>query len=99
MSGVLSLLSDQEQDDADESEECTSESTEHELLEHSFSSLQRCHKCNKYLYGIIRQGLQCQGNNLCIIHRQDRSSNTLTTEGKLGKVNDIKPSLNPLLSA
>mgnify|MGYP001800303856 CR=1 FL=1 len=65
----------QEQEDADESEECTSEPTEHELLEHSFSSLQRCHKCNKYLYGIIRQGLQCQGNRMLFLTFEDEPFN------------------------
>jgi len=48
--------------------ECTSDETEHELYEHTFNTVQRCHKCNKYLFGIIRQGLQCKGINSFIYH-------------------------------
>jgi SAM domain (Sterile alpha motif) len=33
----------------------------HRLLEHSFSKLERCSKCNKFLRGLQHQGFQCQG--------------------------------------
>ena len=32
----------------------------HQLLPTSFSSLQRCDKCNKYLRGLLNQGKLCQ---------------------------------------
>nr|CAH7740139.1 unnamed protein product [Callosobruchus chinensis] len=40
----------------------------HNLTQHSFSSLERCDKCNKYLRGIIHQGFICQDCSL-IAHR------------------------------
>ena len=33
----------------------------HRLIQQSFSKLERCDKCNKYLRGLIHQGFQCQG--------------------------------------
>jgi hypothetical protein len=35
----------------------------HRLLEHSFSKLERCSKCNKFLRGLQHQGFQCQGEH------------------------------------
>jgi len=35
----------------------------HRLLEHSFSKLERCAKCNKFLRGLQHQGFQCQGKH------------------------------------
>lgn len=35
----------------------------HNLVQHSFSTLERCEKCNKYLRGLLHQGFICQGNN------------------------------------
>ena len=35
--------------------------SEHQLVEHTFTTLQICYRCNKYLCGFIRQGLQCEG--------------------------------------
>ncbi|CAH1121068.1 unnamed protein product [Ceutorhynchus assimilis] len=32
----------------------------HNLLQHSFSALERCEKCNKYLRGLLHQGFICQ---------------------------------------
>nr|CAD7401919.1 unnamed protein product [Timema cristinae] len=40
----------------------------HRLLEHSFSSLERCDKCNKYLRGLLHQGFLCQDCGL-VSHR------------------------------
>lgn len=42
---------------------------DHKLIEHSFPSLQRCHLCTQFLYGIIRQGFQCRVCGLCC-HRK-----------------------------
>lgn len=36
----------------------------HRLLEHSFSKLERCSKCNKFLRGLQHQGFQCQGETV-----------------------------------
>lgn len=38
-----------------------SEKFRHNLMEHSFSKLERCGKCNKYLRGLLHQGFICQG--------------------------------------
>lgn len=38
-----------------------SEKYKHNLMEHSFSTLERCDKCNKYLRGLLHQGFICQG--------------------------------------
>lgn len=40
----------------------------HRLIEHSFSSLERCDKCNKYLRGLLHQGFLCQDCGL-VAHR------------------------------
>ena len=37
----------------------------HRLQEATFTSLQRCHKCNGYLRGLSHQGLVCQGGCWC----------------------------------
>lgn len=42
---------------------------DHNLMEYSFSSLQRCHLCSQFLYGIVRQGYQCRACGLCC-HRK-----------------------------
>lgn len=36
-------------------------SENHRFSEYNFSSLQRCHLCDKFLYGLMRQGVQCRG--------------------------------------
>ena len=38
----------------------------HQLTEYNFSSLQRCHMCDNFLWGLMRQGLQCRGRLLQI---------------------------------
>lgn len=40
----------------------------HRLIECSFSSLESCDKCKRYLRGVLHQGLQCEICNL-IVHR------------------------------
>lgn len=40
----------------------------HNLTQHTFSSLERCDKCNKYLRGILHQGFQCEDCGI-ISHR------------------------------
>lgn len=34
---------------------------QHNLVPHSFSVLERCDKCHKYLRGLLHQGFLCQG--------------------------------------
>ncbi|XP_021350181.1 phosphatidylinositol 3-kinase regulatory subunit alpha-like [Mizuhopecten yessoensis] len=50
-------------------------SSEHRFAEYSFSSMQRCHLCDKFLYGLVRQGLQCRECGMCS-HRYCSSSRT-----------------------
>ncbi|XP_030748688.1 phosphatidylinositol 3-kinase regulatory subunit alpha isoform X1 [Sitophilus oryzae] len=40
----------------------------HNLTQHSFSNLERCDKCNKYLRGLLHQGFICQDCGL-VAHR------------------------------
>ncbi|CAG9855406.1 unnamed protein product [Phyllotreta striolata] len=40
----------------------------HNLASHSFSTLERCDKCNKYLRGLLHQGFLCQNCGL-VAHR------------------------------
>ncbi|GLH08299.1 Phosphatidylinositol-3-kinase p85 alpha [Gryllus bimaculatus] len=49
-------------------EEDVGEKSPHRLLEHSFSNLERCDKCNKYLRGLLHQGFLCQECGL-VAHR------------------------------
>ncbi|KAJ8980585.1 hypothetical protein NQ317_018712 [Molorchus minor] len=55
---------------SNEPEECPPLSTiyAHNLTQHSFSTLERCDKCNKYLRGILHQGFICQDCGL-VAHR------------------------------
>ncbi|ESP01235.1 hypothetical protein LOTGIDRAFT_157404, partial [Lottia gigantea] len=39
--------------------------SEHRFAEYNFSSMQRCHLCDKFLYGLVHQGLQCRECGLC----------------------------------
>ncbi|XP_059145678.1 phosphatidylinositol 3-kinase regulatory subunit gamma-like isoform X2 [Physella acuta] len=39
--------------------------SEHRFAEYNFSSMQRCHVCDKFLYGLVRQGLQCRECGMC----------------------------------
>jgi len=39
--------------------------SEHRFSEYNFSSMQRCHVCDKFLYGLVRQGLQCRECGMC----------------------------------
>ncbi|KAF5287242.1 hypothetical protein FQR65_LT12286 [Abscondita terminalis] len=45
-----------------------SEQYVHNLTQHSFSTLERCKKCNKYLRGLLHQGFVCQDCGL-VAHR------------------------------
>ncbi|XP_076102045.1 phosphatidylinositol 3-kinase regulatory subunit alpha-like isoform X1 [Mytilus galloprovincialis] len=47
--------------------------SEHRFSEYSFPSMQRCHLCDKFLYGLISQGLQCRECGMCC-HRYCSSS-------------------------
>jgi len=59
--GALMVLFLLQSDSASESsDECTSDCSEHSLVEQTFTSQQKCHKCNKHLT-TERQGLQCTG--------------------------------------
>ncbi|XP_053394066.1 phosphatidylinositol 3-kinase regulatory subunit alpha-like isoform X1 [Mercenaria mercenaria] len=40
-------------------------SENHRFAEYNFSSLQRCHLCDKFLYGLMRQGVQCRECGIC----------------------------------
>lgn len=40
----------------------------HNLTQHSFNTLERCGKCNKYLRGLLHQGFICQDCGL-VAHR------------------------------
>ncbi|KAJ8941429.1 hypothetical protein NQ318_016061 [Aromia moschata] len=59
-----------EQPARNELEEYSSTGTNyaHNLTQHSFSTLERCDKCNKYLRGILHQGYICQDCGL-VAHR------------------------------
>ncbi|WAR24771.1 P85AA-like protein [Mya arenaria] len=37
----------------------------HRFSEYNFSSMQRCHLCDKFLYGLMRQGVQCRECGIC----------------------------------
>lgn len=41
--------------------------SEHRLEKHSFTSLERCDKCNKYMRGLLHQGFICQGERILSI--------------------------------
>ncbi|XP_033127311.1 phosphatidylinositol 3-kinase regulatory subunit alpha-like [Anneissia japonica] len=41
---------------------------EHTLLEHTFSMMEWCDRCHKFMFGLIRQGLQCSECGL-VCHR------------------------------
>lgn len=43
--------------------------TEHALVEYNFPSMQRCQLCDRFLCGLVRQGLQCTACGLCC-HRK-----------------------------
>lgn len=51
-----------------EDSEASTPASHHSLLEHSFSTLERCDKCNKFLRGLMHQGFICQDCGL-VCHR------------------------------
>lgn len=50
--------------------------TDHRLTDYHFSSIQRCHLCNQFLWGLAHQGYQCQTCGLCC-HRKCSSIGNL----------------------
>lgn len=41
----------------------------HNLRPHSFSVLEKCGKCHKYLRGLLHQGFLCQGTSVFLLYR------------------------------
>eukprot|EP00057_Strongylocentrotus_purpuratus_P006893 XP_011661367.1 PREDICTED: uncharacterized protein LOC105436966 [Strongylocentrotus purpuratus] len=39
--------------------DCTHPNTEHRLKERTFSTMQWCDKCEKFMFGLVQQGLEC----------------------------------------
>ena len=35
--------------------------TEHRLRERTFSTMQWCDKCGRFMFGLVQQGLECAG--------------------------------------
>lgn len=66
----LCNVQQQQPEDVVENKELYSvpEKFQHKLMEHSFSTLERCGKCNKYLRGLLHQGFICQDCGL-VAHR------------------------------
>lgn len=60
---ILSCVAEliKQPDDHNTTPEYPLEGSGHNLIQHSFSTLERCEKCNKYLRGLSHQGLICQG--------------------------------------
>ncbi|XP_072402257.1 phosphatidylinositol 3-kinase regulatory subunit alpha-like isoform X1 [Diabrotica undecimpunctata] len=54
--------------DVEEAASSTGTNYTHNLTQHSFSTLERCDKCNKYLRGLLHQGFICQDCGL-VAHR------------------------------
>ncbi|XP_063962656.1 phosphatidylinositol 3-kinase regulatory subunit alpha-like [Lytechinus pictus] len=50
------------------SPDCTYPNSEHRLKERTFSTMQWCDKCGKFMFGLVQQGLECS-NCGCIFHR------------------------------
>lgn len=67
--GVVFGLSGLEEAGAGGDVAATDKHTTHDLVDHSFSKLVKCDKCQQYLRGLIHQGLLCKQCNL-IVHRQ-----------------------------
>lgn len=53
----------------------------HNLMPHSFSVLEKCGKCHKYLRGLLHQGFLCQGTSVLLLyqHRAPLSRNPSST--------------------
>lgn len=41
----------------------------HKFTQHSFSVLEKCGKCHKYLRGLLHQGFLCQGTSRFLLYR------------------------------
>lgn len=57
-----------------------SEQYAHNLTQHSFSTLERCKKCNKYLRGLLHQGFVCQGKVFYRIRGEFINYSTLSSD-------------------
>lgn len=70
LSCIEELLHKQEENSRLSNEQIDTNSIKftHNLNQHSFSTLERCGKCNKYLRGLLHQGLICQDCGL-VAHR------------------------------
>lgn len=56
----------------------------HNLAQHSFSTLERCGKCNKYLRGLLHQGFVCQDCGL-VAHRSCASTGLPSCNSTFGR--------------
>jgi len=52
--------------DMEAASSCSGAASEsHRFAEYNFSTVQRCHLCDKFLYGLMRQGVQCRECGIC----------------------------------
>ncbi|XP_066158079.1 phosphatidylinositol 3-kinase regulatory subunit alpha isoform X2 [Euwallacea fornicatus] len=65
---LLNKNEDKKSDLGDIGESPLSSGYSHNLIQHSFNSLERCDKCNKYLRGLLHQGFICQDCGI-VAHR------------------------------
>ncbi|XP_066258839.1 phosphatidylinositol 3-kinase regulatory subunit alpha isoform X2 [Euwallacea similis] len=65
---LLNKNEDKKSDLGDIGESPISNGYPHNLIQHSFNSLERCDKCNKYLRGLLHQGFICQDCGM-VAHR------------------------------
>ena len=68
LSCIEELLGKQENKLSSSNEQESDNTHTHNLTQHSFSSLERCGKCNKYLRGLLHQGFVCPDCGL-VAHR------------------------------
>ncbi|XP_019764916.1 phosphatidylinositol 3-kinase regulatory subunit alpha isoform X3 [Dendroctonus ponderosae] len=67
--------------EAPESNNAPAQGFPHSLLQHSFSSLKKCDKCNKYLRGLFHQGFICTTCGL-VAHRTCVATGLVSCSGK-----------------
>lgn len=80
---LLNKIEDRQTDlsDAPESNIVPAQGFPHSLLQHSFSSLKKCDKCNKYLRGLFHQGFICTACGL-VAHRTCVATGLVSCSGK-----------------